>query len=69
MENSKTLIEVIKANKSAILKKALIVVGAAVGTAVLANMLKGGQDEDEVLEFAEEDVTEVEEVTVYPDDE
>ena len=42
------IIEVIKTNKKAIIKKALIVGGTGVGLAIVANLVKPKTDEDEI---------------------
>ena len=42
------IIEVIKTNKKAIIKKALLVGGTGVGLAIVANLVKPHPDEDEI---------------------
>lgn len=59
----KSIIEVIKANKKAIIKKALIVGGTAVGLGVAAIVLsKKDEEDDEDLEVMNEDTEESEEI-------
>lgn len=59
----KSIIEVIKANKKAIIKKSLIVVGTTAGLAIAAVVLgKRNADEDEEIELLETEETDSEDV-------
>lgn len=68
MKNMNNIIEVIKTNKKAIMKKALIVGGTGIGLAIVANLVRPKTDEDELddnLEVVDldEEIQEVSEET------